>query len=122
MFNVKQKGISPIGVLFVVCTFALLIMVALKLTTHYIDYNSIRSAFKSQAELPETKDASRAKIMSGIDKQLRINSIRDFNLNENAYINNEEGVMTLGVSYEVREHMFANIDVVLSFEYEVEVK
>lgn len=122
MFSLKQKGMSPISVLFVVCAFALILMVALKLSTHYLDYNSIRKAYQAQSESPGIKDAAPQKILDDIDKQLRINSVRDFDLKGNSYFENEKGAKVLGFKYEVREHMFANVDVVLSFEYEAEIE
>lgn len=121
MYNIKQKGLSPIGVLFMVCFFALVLVVALKLSTHYMDFFSIRTAFEDQAAMPSAKTAGYRDMMDNLDKQLRMNSVRDFDF-KNAYLNKESGVPVLGFAYEIREHMFLNIDVVLSFEFEQEIK
>jgi hypothetical protein len=121
MFNKKQKGLSPIGVLFMVCFFALTLLIALKLSTHYMDFFSIRSAFQEQATLPSAKTAGYREMMDNVDKQLRMNSVRDFDF-KNAYFSKSTGVPVIGFAYEVREHMFANIDVVLSFEFEQEIE
>jgi hypothetical protein len=122
MFSLKQKGLSPIGILFAVCVFAFLIMVALKLTNHYVDYNSIRRSFSDEAKIPGIKDAGKEKMMVDIAKQLTINNIQNFDLRGSSYLTEEDGVKVLGFEYEVREHLFANIDVVLSFDYEVELE
>jgi hypothetical protein len=58
MLNVKQKGLSPIGILWNVCVFAFAVTVGLKLVEHYMDFYTIRAAFTELAENPESKDAS----------------------------------------------------------------
>lgn len=122
MFNAKQKGLSPLGVLLVVCVFAFFMILILKLAPYYIDYNSIKTVFSDAARAPETKNYSNAQIQSAISKRLTINSVRDFRFQDSAYISRDEGNAVLGFEYEIREHMFANIDVVLSFSYETEIK
>lgn len=120
MLNVKQKGLSPIGVLFVVCTFAFIVMVGLKLFEHYIDYNTIRSTYKELAEKSEFMAMGANDKFDAISSALTLNNIREWDYRENTYFNNGDGDKVLGFAYEVRVHMFANIDVVLVFNYESE--
>lgn len=122
MFNAKQKGLSPIGILFVVCTFAFFVMSGLKLAEHYIDYNTIRAVYKELAQRPDIKQMPAGSKLDEISKSLTLNNVRDWNINQNTYFNTDKGDSVLGFSYEVRVHMFANIDVVLSFDYEAELE
>ena len=118
MLNVKQKGMSPVTVLFLICVFAFVLIVALKLATHYMEYFSVRSVFQEMAEDKQTKSEPIGKIKRDIYTQLAINNIRDFNLDDRAYFVNDDGDNVLGFNYEVREHMFGNIDVILTFKFE----
>ena len=120
MLNVKQKGVSPIGVLFLVCTFAFFVLVGLKLAEHYIDYNTIRSSYKELAENNEFKAMGGGERLEAISRTLNLNNIREWDIKGNTYFSNADGEKVLGFSYEVRVHMFANIDVVLVFNYESE--
>jgi hypothetical protein len=120
MLNVKQKGLSPVGVLFVVCTFAFILMVGLKLFEHYVDYNTIRSSYKELAEKPEFMSMGANDKFDAISSALTLNNIREWDYREHTYFNNSDGEKVLGFAYEQRVHMFANIDVVLVFNYESE--
>ncbi len=118
MFNVKQRGLSPVGILFVSCAFAFFVMAGLKLGEHYIDYNTIRAVFKEVGDRPGIKQLSTGAKYDEISKALTLNNIREWSIRDNAYFSNE----AIGFAYEQRIHMFANIDVVLSFEYEAELE
>lgn len=118
MLGKHQKGLSPIGILFVVCVLAFALMVTLKLAQHYIDFYSVRSIFQEKASSGQARDMAPEKIKEDLYKQLAINNIRDFSLDERAYFVSESGARVLGFNYEVREHLFANIDAVLTFKFE----
>lgn len=118
MLNIKQKGLSPIGVLFVICVFAFSVIAGLKLAPYYIDYNTLRSVYEEKAGMADFKEMAPEEKISSISKALTMNNVRDFDIRENSYFMTEEGEKVLGFKYEVRQHMFANIDVVLSFSYE----
>ena len=121
MLNTQQKGMSPIGILFMVCAFAFVVMVALKLIPFYLDYNTLRSIYQQQAEAANAEEMSTDAIISSISKALTLNNISEFNIRENSYFTNENGDKVVAFSYEVRKHLFANVDVVLSFSHEEEL-
>lgn len=121
MLHHKQKGLSPIGILFMVCTFALIVVTGLKLTPHYLDYNTIRSVYETVASDPNIAKKGPAEVYDALSKALTLNSIQEFNLQSNTYFNNDSGEKVLGFNYEIRVHMFSNIDVVLTFDHEIYV-
>ena len=114
----KQLGLSPIGVLAFTCLFALAVVLGLKLTTHYIDYYSIKGIFERLQDDPEIDEMDEDAIYSKLESRLYVSGIRDFDIRENSFIAiDDEDEVLLEFDYEVREHIIANIDVVLTFSY-----
>ena len=122
MFGLKQKGLSPFGVLFVMIMVVGSAMFAVNTGPYYLDYNSIRSTFKSVAQMPDATKRTNSQIEDSIQKQLAINSIRDFRFDDSAYFFEEDGEKAIGFEYEIRTGLFGNIDLILSFKYETEIK
>ena len=120
MLSTYQKGLSPIGVLAVVCLFAAVLVSTLKLLPHYLDYNTLKTVYTDISKRPEANSQSPREIYDSIQRALAINSVRDFDIRESTVINKESGRLQLGLDYEVREHLFANIDVVLTFKFMTE--
>lgn len=118
MLNQFQKGLSPIGVLFNVCVFALILLVASKVIENYLDYRTIRSVFIEEAEMPNIATKSNGEITNDLEKTLVMNSIREWDFNGSVYFMNDKGQRVLGFAYEDRKHLFANIDIVMSFSFE----
>ena len=117
----SQKGVSPIGILFMVCTFAFILLLIFKLGPHYIDYYSLKDIFNKFGNNPGVSKMSLAKIESDLEKQLIINNFREFNIRKDAEIYMQEGVLIMDFNYEVKVHMVHNIDVLLTFAHTVEV-
>lgn len=117
----KQKGISPVGVLFMMCVFGFVLLLFFKLAPHYMDYWTLRTVFTGVADIPGITKKSKPEIESVLLKRLIINSFRDFSPKRDSYVGKEDGVLTMEFDYVVKEHMIANIDVMLTFDYTVEV-
>lgn len=117
MFARYQKGLSPIGMLIVVCIFVFFVVCALKLTPHYIDFNSIKTVYSDVNAQSGVNTLSANEIYETITKALIINSISGFDVKSNTVISKEAGVTSIGLDYEVREKLFGNISVVLTFQY-----
>ncbi|HEY9033990.1 MAG TPA: DUF4845 domain-containing protein [Pseudomonadales bacterium] len=117
MLSSYQKGLSPFGMLAAVCLFALLLVSALKLVPHYIDFNTLKTVYQDIGKRPDTQNMSPNDIFDSISRALSINSVRGFNIADSTIISRETGQLQIGLDYEVREHLFANIDVVLTFYY-----
>ncbi len=117
----KQKGLSPVGVLFMVCVFAFVLLLFFKLAPHYMDYWTLRTVFTETGAIPGLTKQTNHNINNTLEKRLIINSFREFDPRKDAYVEREDGVLFLGFEYKVTEHMIGNIDVVLTFAHAVEV-
>lgn len=117
MFARYQKGLSPVGVLMVICIFMFVVVCALKLTPHYIDYSSLKVVYNDINELPDINTLSAKDIHAAIYRSLTMNSMDDFDIANNSVLSKESGQMKVGLDYEVREALFGNVSVVLTFQY-----
>jgi len=117
-----QKGLSPLGVLFVVCVFAAALLAVFKIAPHYLDYNTLTTVYSDVAKDPAMKGASQTEIFSGVKKRLRINGVRSFSVKENSFYDDSEEVPVLGFEYVVKENLAGNLFAYMEFSHEVEIK
>ncbi len=117
MLSKYQKGLSPAGVLIVVLLFAFFLVSGLKLTPHYIDYRTLKIVYQNVNDQPKINDMSPNEILAAISKGLSVNTVENFDIKNSTVISKETGRMQVGFDYEKREHLFGNINVVLTFEF-----
>jgi Domain of unknown function (DUF4845) len=113
----RQRGMSTLSLLVVVALIGLGITCGLKMIPAYLDYWTLKGIFESVEAEPTIKQELPAQVHSTLQKKLDINNIRDFNLKETTTVVKEEGQLTIEFYYEVRQALFANVDVVMKFEH-----
>lgn len=117
MFARYQKGLSPIGVLLVVCIFMFFVVCGLKLTPHYLDFGTLKMIYADINNNQDIGNRTPNEVYETIRKALSMNALDDFDIKANTVLNKESGQMQIGLDYEVREPLFGNISVVLTFQY-----
>lgn len=113
----RQRGMSTLSLLVGIAMLGFAITCSLKMIPAYIDYWTLKGVFEEVEADPSIKQATPKQIESMLGKRLTINNIRNFNQNENVSIRQEEGEIFIEFYYEVREPLFANVDVVMKFEH-----
>ena len=113
-FPRKQAGLSFFGWLLVIAAIASGVTLVLKLGPHYIDYYTIRSVMDG---LPADRvhEMSRPEIREALQKRFKVNNIRDFAVADVITVERARDNTILDLAYERREHLFFNVDVVLTF-------
>ncbi|MEQ8483381.1 MAG: DUF4845 domain-containing protein [Pseudomonadales bacterium] len=113
-FRRAQRGLSMIGILALLIVVASTITVTLKLLPHYIDYRTMQSVLGG---LPasDVHSMARPAVFELIDKRFMINNLRDFKIRDIIEVERSRDGTVLKLSYERREHLFLNIDVVIKF-------
>lgn len=109
-----QRGLSMIGILALLIVVASAITITLKLLPHYIDYRTMQSVLGG---LPasEVHSMNRPALFETIEKRFTINNLRDFKIRDIIQVERSRDGTVLNLSYERREHLFLNIDVVIKF-------
>jgi len=118
----RQRGIGVFGLLFIFVLVAFVAVVLLRTVPAYMSYLTIRSAMNSVAELPEPVAGGKPEILDLINRRLEINDVRGVDPKSFKVEKTDKGTYRVKVDYERREHLFGNIDVVLTFGHAVEVK
>lgn len=115
----RQRGLSALGMLFVLVVVVLAGMLTLKLVPHYMDFYTIQSILQG---LPasEVKSATRTSLSDSLKKRFKINNLRDFEIRDIITLERSREATVLLLAYERREHLFFNVDVVLNFEKRIE--
>jgi hypothetical protein len=116
MTNLKKHsgGMTAIGAILGLAALVAVVTLSLRLGPHYIDWRTMQSVFEGLKRQP-VHEMSKSEIREALAKGFRINSLRDFDQRNMIQIDVEKEYTTLTVSYEQREHIIMNVDVVLSF-------
>ena len=110
----KPSGMSKSGLLLIIIALVVFGISALKLGPHYIDFSVMQGILERLPE-SQTHEMSRKEIHEHFSKQFRIENF-GFDTREILKIERSREETVVSVVYEVREHMFYNVDAVLSFQ------
>jgi hypothetical protein len=116
----RQNGMTGLGwltVLFLIGFFALL---TFKLAPTYLENYSVKSILKSFEEEPLITQKSKNDIRKMVMSRLTTNGIRDIK-KDKVEIVKKPGLLNIKIDYFVRKPMVGNIDVIMSFNEEVEL-
>ncbi|HEX7035779.1 MAG TPA: DUF4845 domain-containing protein [Pseudomonadales bacterium] len=110
----RVRGLSALGMLTVLVVVVAVITVTLKLAPHYIDFYTIQSVVE-RLPAQEVRTMSRANLHEMLEKRFKINNLRDFAIRDIISLERSRDNTVLEIRYERREHLFFNVDVVLTF-------
>jgi hypothetical protein len=117
----EQYGMSFISWLLVIGIAGALAVVGLKLIPVYMEYGTVVSVLESVAEEQATNRHPSNAVWKSIEKRLEINNI-SYIKKDNFQSEKTNGGEKFTIKYEVRTHMFSNLDTVASFQKSVEVR
>lgn len=112
----RQRGMSASGWFLVIALILGATSVGVRLVPHYMDHKIIDGAILSMLESPSLNEMSRGQIYERLKAQLKRNNIREFEPGEAIEFEKKSNTVTMDLFYEVREPLFWNVDVILSFE------
>lgn len=117
----NQRGASTLVMLVMVLFFGALLTLVVKVGPFYLDDLTVQEAVES---LDGTEGLSRmgpAEVMSLINKRLTVNNVRSLDTESFKIEKNGEFVI-IKLVYEKRTNLFRNLDAVVSFNHEYEMK
>lgn len=129
----QQAGLSTIMLILIVGLFGYSIYVGLKVVPVYMEYFSIKSAVDGLADEMKTRQMSKSQFLELLRRRLDINYIDISRLTPSRdgcdkykrdvfhYKTTKKGT-EVGVNYEERVHLFANVDFLLTFDHLLTVK
>lgn len=115
----QQGGAS--SMMIIALFFGALLMFAVKLGPAYIDDLTIQEALESLDGTDGLSMMGPAQVRGLINKRLSVNNVRGFDA-KNISVEKDEDVVVIKVDYEVRNSLVANVDTVVHFQHEYELK
>ena len=117
-----QKGMTGIAMAVVLVVVAFFAMLVLRLFPIYMEHFSVTSHLKSLSSEVGMSKKTNSEIISSLLKRFSIDDVKNVK-NEHIFIEREKGSsVTVAIEYEVRTPTISNIDMVVSFTDEVELK
>ncbi|KZY36477.1 hypothetical protein A3754_06765 [Alcanivorax sp. HI0083] len=113
----RQRGMSLISWAVVLIVVAILGTAAFRMVPAYMEHNTIATTIRSQLQDGKTALMSPREIREGIGKRFTINQVNVIRVDDLAIVK-EGGVLTVSADYEVREPMFYNVSIVMTFKDE----
>ena len=113
----RQRGLSLISWMVILVVVAILGTAAFRMIPAYLEYNTISTAIRSLLQDNKVAMMSGGEIRAALDKRFVINQVNAITVND-LKISKEGGVMVIATDYEVREPLFYNISIVMTFKDE----
>lgn len=115
----KQRGFSKLGLVFMLVALVSALTVGLKVLPVYIDHNFVRGVAEALLESGRASSMTQAELRNEIAASLRVNNVRDFDLNSIS-TSRANGASIISITYERRIPLVANIDIILSFDDQIQ--
>ncbi len=116
-----QRGASFLGIMVIIGLVIFFGVLLFKMGPSYMSFLQVRSAMESVAEKPDVIAKGTGAIRSSLANILYINDVR--NVDPKLFkITKERKAYTVSIEYEVREHLFFNVDAVMRFAHALELE
>ncbi len=115
-----QRGMTAIGWLLVLGLIAFFTLITLRLVPLYLEFAKVASVFESLQTEPGVTRMSKGEILSLIQKRFDVNDVANVNARDTK-VSKDKGRLNISIQYERREHLISNIDVVATFDKNIEV-
>ncbi|MBW4935788.1 DUF4845 domain-containing protein [Marinobacter sp. F4206] len=117
----RQGGASALTVMVMVLFFGGLLTLLIKLGPVYLDDITIQEALESLDGTDGLSSMGPAQVRTLINKRLSVNNVRGFDA-KNISVEKNGQFVVIVVDYEVRNNLFRNVDTVVHFKHEYEMK
>ena len=118
----RQNGAGMLSILVILSLIIFFVTIAFKLGPAYMGFWTIKSVMDNVAEQSTPITGGTREIANQIGKRLDINSVGQVSVKDFKIRRTGENLYEVSLHYEQRQHLFFNIDTVLTFAYQVEVK
>lgn len=117
----QQQGVTALGWLIILALIGFFATIAIRLTPMYLESLNVEGALESLKQEPFVTQKSVAEVASLLHRRFDVNDIDSVDRKKDVKIEKQGGVLKVTVAYESRKHLFGNLDVVASFNKQVEI-
>ncbi|NCC27976.1 MAG: DUF4845 domain-containing protein [Gammaproteobacteria bacterium] len=118
----RQGGAGMLSILVILSLVVFVVTLAFKLGPAYLGFWTVKSVMDNVAEQSTPITGGAREIANQIGKRLDINNVGQVSAKDFKIRRAGENLYEVTLDYEQRQHLFFNIDTVLTFAYQVEVK
>lgn len=111
----KQRGMSFIGLVFVLSVIIISAITAMKIVPAYIEFNSVNKVIAHIAAQPDFQSMTREDARIAFAKSANIENITVVKPDEIILIRGENEIPVVGVDYQVLIPLFGNLSVQINF-------
>ena len=113
----QQRGLSLIGWMVVLIVVAILGTAAFRMVPAYMEHNTIRTAISNLLQDNKVALMTGAELRDVLGKRFMINQVNVIDVDD-LVMTKEGGVLKITSDYEVREPLFYNVSIVMTFKDE----
>ncbi|HXG28872.1 MAG TPA: DUF4845 domain-containing protein [Nevskiales bacterium] len=118
----QQRGLTLISWLLVIAIAVFFGLVGIKSIPVYLNHYKVLSIMKNVASQPGVAEETTAEIRKSFERRFDIDMVKHLSHNDVKVVGQPGGDRSLVVEYEVRVHMFYNVDAVYVFKEEVPLR
>jgi hypothetical protein len=116
----KQTGMTAISMLLLLIIAGFFALLVMKMGPVYLENYKVKTVLSALESESMIGKKSISEVRKLIDRRLYINEVRRLSMKD-IKVKKADGKLRVEIIYEVREHIAANVDAVMSFEDIVEV-
>ena len=118
----RQGGMGMLAILVIIALIVFFLSLAFKLGPSYAEFWTVRSIMNGVADSSRPITGGPREILDQIRNGLGINNINQVTMQDFSVRRTDSGLYEVAVEYERRQHLFFNVDAVLTFADQVEVR
>jgi len=116
----QQKGMALVGWVFILGLLAFFSLAIMRLFPLYLEYFNVRSSLGSLSRQSGLEQMSQREVRRLLQRRLDINEVKHVSAN-NIKLDRSQETLRIAVDYEVRTPFLGNIDLIVNFNYPIEV-
>ncbi|MCC1495607.1 DUF4845 domain-containing protein [Alcanivorax sp. 1008] len=109
-----MRGVSMVGWLLIGAVVVVFGSAGMKTIPAYLEFNTIKGAIVSILQDSKVSLKSESELRGELDKRFMINNVKAITVSEVGFVKDAGGVSAI-VDYEVRENLFGNLDLAMTF-------
>ncbi|WP_223426801.1 DUF4845 domain-containing protein [Alcanivorax limicola] len=115
----RMQGLSMISWMLILVIAVVLGTAAIRIIPAYMEYGTINTAINNTMQDNRIGMQSDQEIRQAVGRRFDINNVSSISANDVA-ISKQGGMLYVSIDYEVRESLFGNVDLVISFQKDYE--
>ena len=116
----RQQGMTGMGWLTILCLIGFFALLTFKLAPIYLEHYEVKGVLNSFREEPLITQKSKTDITRMIMARLNTNGVRDIK-KDAVLVEKKPGILKIGIKYFVRKPMVGNIEIIVSFDDDIEL-